>query len=68
MIDIKDKILITYLNNFNDVDHKEIKTIKTLEHYNKNMYLVTFEEHNGSYAFSLDSLQRMRNDYVFYNC
>lgn len=57
-----DKVKIDYLeSDGKTIHHSEIKTIKTLEHYNKDSYFVSFKETQGNYIFTKNALNYMLN-------
>jgi hypothetical protein len=59
IVDVSDRLKIDYLNNDNTIHHSEIRTIKTIKHHNEDLYLVTFRECQGEYAFTMDALEKM---------
>lgn len=43
---------------------EEELTVKSIERYNKDLYLVTFEDKVGQYGFNAESLKNMRSVYL----
>ncbi len=58
------KILLRYLNGSIAVK-EEVATITSIQHYNKDLYSVTFKETHlkGTYCFSMEQLIQMKMAY-----
>ncbi|HCL4480368.1 TPA: hypothetical protein N2D99_002456 [Clostridium botulinum] len=56
-----DKLKIQCLNSSErTVEKEEVLTIKSIEHYNADLFILTFEENMGNYTFSLNQLIRCK--------
>ena len=57
------KFKVTYLKrDGRTVDHYETVTLKKASHYNKDLFIVEFEEWNGSYSMTISQLESYYND------
>lgn len=45
------------------VEKEEVVTIKSIEHYNADLFILTFKEQIGRYAFSLNQILCFKSDF-----
>jgi hypothetical protein len=56
-----DRLAVQYLNaDGRTVEKEKMLTIKSIEHYNADLFTLTFEEQMGEYVYSLNQLIRFK--------
>ncbi|MGU8835424.1 hypothetical protein ACSW8S_15315 (plasmid) [Clostridium perfringens] len=60
-LDVGNKLMIKYTSgDGKTIESEDILTLKTITHYNEDLFCVTFNEISGSFVYSINQLVRFK--------